>query len=173
MHRLFRFCIPWWNGRFHQGQTIRFYYLLGNRVVCIENIGCSRGYTELDFFENDFRTAVTDNLVTKKVSKKNVIRGNFFYEEAEPAFINFQNGEIRFCFSAKGAVGKKGSCDSAEHVGTEAVVDNGVSVFAEHMGYKVRGGCFSVCTGDADNLALEFKAVKNLRANYSCNIAGF
>ena len=41
------------------------------------------------------------------------------------------------------------------------------------MGDHIGSGGFSVCSGDADYFSVEFKAVKDLRAENSCNIAGF
>ena len=148
-------------------------YLLGYGVIGVENIGCSGGYAEFYFLKNNFRAAVADNLVAKKVCYKDIVRGDFFYKEAKPAFVDFENGKIRFYFAAESAVCEKSGGNSAEHIGAEAVVDYGKAVFTENMGYHIGGGGFSVGAGDADDLSAEFKAFEQIRANHSCNIAGF
>ena len=148
-------------------------YLLGNGVVCVKDISGSGGYAEFYLFKNDFRTAVANDLVAEKVCDKNIIRGDFFYKEAEPAFVNFKNGKIRFYLTFKSAVVKKRGGDSAKHIGTEAVIDHGISVFAENVSNHVGSGGFSVGSGDADDFSAEFKIFKNVRADDPCNIAGF
>ena len=148
-------------------------YLLGNGIVCVEKKGGSGGDSHFDFIENDFRTAVSYDLVAEKVCDKKIIGSYFLNKETEPAFVDFENGIIRFNSSAKSAVREKRGGDSAEHVGTEAVVDYGKTVFAENMGDHIGSGGFSVGSGDADYFSVEFKAVKNLGAENSCNIAGF
>jgi hypothetical protein len=132
--------------------------LLGNRVVCVKNKSGSGGDSHFYLIENDFRAAVTDDLVAEKVCDKKIIRFYFLNKETEPAFIYFENGIIRFYPSFKSAVGEKRSGDSAKHVGTEAIVDYGKTVFSKNMGDHIGSGGFSVCSGDADYFSVEFKA---------------
>ena len=83
---------------------------------------------------------------------------NFLYKKAQPALVNFDNGIVRLYPAAKGAAAEQRRGHAAQHIGAEAVVDDGKTVFPQNMGNHIGGGGFSVCTGNADYFSVKAQA---------------